>query len=530
MFKKTIALILAFIMLGTTAFASMSFTDLPETHWGYAPVNKLVTDGTVKGYEDGSFRPANPVTRAEFVKMMGIGTVRKEVDYSDVDSTHWGYEYIMTSGFESEDNTFVPSKPITRGEAIELLWKRQGAPEVAIAPKMIYEQSANKNAVSWAYNNKIMVGDDGVNLRLYDNISRVEAAALIIRTRETDYSISNVAYKDIVSDNTLKTIFESFDLFDKEKAYDPQAKITNGELTKAALRVAAYEKNLTYKDYNVSTTFEHAYGKDVSIIASKVLGEGYATKEFADKNALIGDAVAVLTFAALEKSINNIVVSGKDNYYKDIEAGIDLRKNTYLTFANTKGIQLNSDGSLNASSELTHKDLALILLQLDNLIGTQVVYSTLKNSNGNFIKYDAKLNNNYFTYPENASSFACIIDGVDNSVYAGNITSKTPINEMFSFSREFSEMFVSVLTKLVAAMKKGYDVDSELIVYPNLIWDSGKGFNMRLKCKILSVPSDNIDIKEMFGDMLVTDISGTLKKDMEFFIETSVSYSALIGM
>ena len=83
---------------------------------------------------------------------------------------------------------------------------------------------------------------------------------------------------------------------------------------------------------------------------------------------------------------------------------------------------------------------------------------------------------------------------------------------------------------MVAAMKKGYDVDSELIVYPNLIWDSGKGFNMRLKCKILSVPSDNIDIKAMFGDMLVTDISGTLKKDMEFFIETSVSYSALIGM
>ncbi len=530
MLKKIIALTLAFLMLTTTAFAAMSFTDLPESHWGYSPVSKLVTDGTVKGYEDGSFRPTNPVTRAEFVKMMGIGPVRRTADFADVDSSHWGYEYIMTSGFESADNNFIPSKPITRGEAIELLWKRQGSATVSVAPKMIYEQSSNKNAVSWAYNNKIMVGDDGVNLRLNDNISRVEAAALIIRTRETDYSVSNVAYKDIVSDNTLKTIFESFDLFDKEKVYDPQAKLTNGELAKAALRVAAYEKNLTYKDYNVSAAFEHAYGKDVTIIASKVLGEKFATKEFADKNALIGDAVAVLTFAALEKSNSNVVVNGRDTYYNDVESDVDLRKNTYLSFANTNGIQLNSNGSLNAMGELTHKDFALILLQLDNLLGTQTLYSTKKNSNGSFIKYDAKLNNNYFSYPQNSASYACIIEGVDKGIYERNIASKTPIDEMFSFSREFSEMFVSVLTKLEDAIKKGYGVDSELIVYPNLIWDSGKGFNIRLKCKILSVPSDNIDIKEMFGNMLISDVSGNLKAGMELFIETSVSYGALIGM
>ncbi len=530
MLKKIIALTLSFLIFSTSAFAAMSFTDLPESHWGYTPVSKLVDDGTVKGYEDGSFRPSNLVTRAEFVKMMGIGPNRKEADFADVDSSHWGYEYIMTSGFESADNNFIPSKPITRGEAIELLWKRQGSPEVAIAPKMIYEQSLNVNAVSWAYNNKIMVGDDGVNLRFNDNISRVEAAALIIRTRETDYSVSNVAYKDIVSDNTLKTVFESFDLFDKTTAYDPQAKITNGELAKAALRIAAYEKNLTYRDYNISAAFEHSYGKDVTIIASKVLGESYATKEFADKNALIGDAVAVLTFAVLEKSSSNVVASERDNYYTDIESNIDLRKNTYLSYANTKGIQLNSNGSLNAMGELTHEDLALILLQLDNLLGTQVVYSTKKNSNGNFVKYDAKLNNNYFSYPQNAASYACIIDGVDNIVYERPFTTKTSIDEMFSFSREFSEMFLTVLTKLSDAIKNGYGVDSELIVYPNLICDSGKGFNIRLKCKVLSVPSDNIDIKEMFGDMLISDVSGNLKAGMEIFIETSISYGALIGM
>ena len=81
MLKKVLAVVLAISMLGIPAFSASMFADLPESHWGYPSVNKLVADGTVKGYEDGTFRPDNTVTRAEFVKMMGVGPERRGSDF-----------------------------------------------------------------------------------------------------------------------------------------------------------------------------------------------------------------------------------------------------------------------------------------------------------------------------------------------------------------------------------------------------------------------------------------------------------------
>ena len=75
--KKIICLVLVFSMFCLSALAAMSFTDLAEGHWAYSYVSKLVSDGTVRGYEDGSFRPTNTVTRAEFVKMLGVGPERR---------------------------------------------------------------------------------------------------------------------------------------------------------------------------------------------------------------------------------------------------------------------------------------------------------------------------------------------------------------------------------------------------------------------------------------------------------------------
>ena len=529
MIKRVISLLLVLSIICVPVMANVTFSDLDSTHWGYMVVTKLVNDGTVKGYEDGSFKPSNLVTRAEFVKMMGIGPEVTSKEYSDVPNTHWGYDYIMTSGFETDDVNFYPSKPITRGEAIELLWKRQGSKKDMTAPFAIYSQyPKNPDAVKWAYNYKIMMGDDGVNLRLSDNISRVEAAALIVRTRETDYSLSNISYIDNVSDNLLKEIFDSFVLFNLETEYSANQKITNGELSKAALRIASYENNITYSKFETDLSFIHAYSKDVSFMASKVLGDKYATEEFADKNAVMEDMVAMLTYAVLHLNLVDVDNLSKDNYYSDVEKDISENKNKYLTYAFLNGIQVNSNGTLDAKKEVTYKDLAFVLLQFDSLLGTQKVYSTLKNADGSNVVYTAKLNKNISSYPSNKSDFACIIEGIDNKIYEKPFEYKSTVNYVFSFARDYSSNFIKVLTGLADTIKKQYNVDSELLIYPNLIWNTNSGFKIRLKCKIINVPNDNIDIKEMFGDMLVTDVDGNLKEGMEIFIETKIPVKALL--
>jgi hypothetical protein len=47
-----------------------TFADLPPAHPAYTAVEFLVTNGVIKGYDDGTFRPENPVNRAEALKLI----------------------------------------------------------------------------------------------------------------------------------------------------------------------------------------------------------------------------------------------------------------------------------------------------------------------------------------------------------------------------------------------------------------------------------------------------------------------------
>ena len=485
--KRLLALVLMISIIAVPVLAASQFADLADSHWGYKNVEKLVKDGT--------FRPDNTVTRAEFVKMMGMGTERKAEDYSDVAKDHWGYDYIMTSGYETEGTEFIPDKAITRGEAITLLWKRMGSTKGLLAPSAVTAQNPkNTDAVAWAYNFKIMMGDDGLNLRLSDSISRVEAAAL----------------------------------FDDGREYSKDAKITNGELARAMVRFASYEYNLSYALFSDEPSFEGEFGKDVTILANNCLGKEFATEEFADKNATVEDALCAFTYALIKKSNSNLSLGNANNYYKDVTLPSGSIKNAYLTFAYENGVHLNADGTIGSSKEVTHKDLASMFILLDSVCGTQTAYSTVKNADGTAKKYDVKLNLNPATYPANAKDYVCIMDGVDNAVYEKPIGKKPEAKAtftMFSFSREFAEMFSTKVGSLAEHIKSAYGVDAELIMYPNLVWDNGSGFTLRMKCVINGVPNDNTPVESVFEGTFVTPVTGNMYKGMTFFVELNTGYA-----
>jgi|DewCreStandDraft_5_1066085.scaffolds.fasta_scaffold01244_28 expansin (peptidoglycan-binding protein) len=52
------------------------YTDVPKTHWASTYITLATYLGLVKGYPDGTFKPDNPITRAETVtiavRQMGI--------------------------------------------------------------------------------------------------------------------------------------------------------------------------------------------------------------------------------------------------------------------------------------------------------------------------------------------------------------------------------------------------------------------------------------------------------------------------
>lgn len=86
----------------------VTFNDVPSTHTRYSDITAAAADGLVNGYlnADGtySFKPDNPITRAEVVKVintaLGRNTVIENISsdvlllYPDVDKSHWAYAEI----------------------------------------------------------------------------------------------------------------------------------------------------------------------------------------------------------------------------------------------------------------------------------------------------------------------------------------------------------------------------------------------------------------------------------------------------
>lgn len=103
------------------------FTDLPFASDNHC-IASLSVIGLLRGYEDGSFRPDNPISRAECVVLLSrlIEVPAGSSTFSDVPETHWASSAISagtSAGWLSgyPDGTFRPDQNITRLEAVKMI-------------------------------------------------------------------------------------------------------------------------------------------------------------------------------------------------------------------------------------------------------------------------------------------------------------------------------------------------------------------------------------------------------------------------
>ncbi|MBE6032904.1 MAG: hypothetical protein E7224_06900, partial [Clostridiales bacterium] len=104
-----------------------SFSDVHKGQWYNTAISTMAAMGIVQGYPDGSFRPDEKITRAEFTAIVArfdsYGSTEGHL-FSDV-SEHWAYSYInvaVNNGWilGYEDGTFRPNRNITRAEIMTL--------------------------------------------------------------------------------------------------------------------------------------------------------------------------------------------------------------------------------------------------------------------------------------------------------------------------------------------------------------------------------------------------------------------------
>ena len=494
--KKIVVMIIATVMLlSAVSVSAASFTDIDSAHWAFGAISRLVDQGTIGGYADGSFKPNNTVTRAEFVKMVGEGPEMKEREYSDVPSDHWAYKYVMTSGFLPDGhNNFNPDTPITRAQTVALLYRRFSK-EGASAPLFVKQEGKkydiSNEAISWIYSYGILVGDDGVNLRLGDTLTRAEAAALIVKCADAQKQRN---FMDIVSEDLLKKTFDTVNVFGVK--YNSKQTVTNAQLAEAVMKFGNNAVNVDYGSYYIGKSIDHENSKALYILCKSVAGMENFNVEFANATATFATAEKAFKMAAERLNVGNI----------------------------PEKAMLYVEGGKNANDPATHKEMAALMLQYDIIYGSQFGYTT-EISGEEFTRVNFKIENDMRKYPESYNDYAVILKDVPGQVYdfsrvnEGEGTTETPA-QLYDFAREYSALFTAKCAQYVTAAEQVFGAKILITFYPSMAYANGAGFAFRVKVKALEAA--NCTPADLFGDSAITNRDAKLTAGMEFYAEIVV--------
>ena len=113
------------------------YPDVPADMWCNNAISTLTNMGIISGYSDGTFRPNDPITRAELTKIAAGFFADKRVTahydgrFSDVSGSEWfvsALEKAIEEGIVQgyQDGTFAPDQYITRAQACTIINRTLG--------------------------------------------------------------------------------------------------------------------------------------------------------------------------------------------------------------------------------------------------------------------------------------------------------------------------------------------------------------------------------------------------------------------
>ena len=126
--RAEVAMIFARLSINQSTAGAPQFKDVKAGDWYKTAVDIMARQGVIKGYEDGTFRPNQPITRREFAAIAAryAGNIDAWKTFRDVPPTDWAYTLInrvagagWINGYE--DGTFRPNNNITRAEVVAIV-------------------------------------------------------------------------------------------------------------------------------------------------------------------------------------------------------------------------------------------------------------------------------------------------------------------------------------------------------------------------------------------------------------------------
>ena len=99
--KNLFKLVLSALVSLVITIPAIAYPDVSADYWAAKQIENLTEKGVIVGYPDGTFKPDDNVSRAEFASMAikALGqehtTVAQPVKFTDIEASFWAYDAIQ---------------------------------------------------------------------------------------------------------------------------------------------------------------------------------------------------------------------------------------------------------------------------------------------------------------------------------------------------------------------------------------------------------------------------------------------------
>ena len=313
--KVIVTAIISFVMvtLGTLSFAATTFSDI-EGHWAKTVVEEMAAKGVLNGFEEGTFRPDESVTREQFAKIL-VETLKiagntTNIKFVDIEEDRWSKDYIYRAsryltGYENNGKYFFrPTEASVREDVAVAVVQAEGLqtekPDYTLLNQFSDSGEISegiKKYVAIAVKNEIMRGKDGY-FDPQGNLTRAEVSQLMYNVSQkiSIGELESLVMGDVNGDGKITeedaVLLYNYTIFPEDYASEIPYAIRrnadkyldldqdgNVDVIDATVLKAYVDKKITqlphkhtYKD-NVCTGCKH----ELTIIYGDVNGDGVVT-------------------------------------------------------------------------------------------------------------------------------------------------------------------------------------------------------------------------------------------------------------
>lgn len=170
------------------------FPDLDENDENFVAISFLKQNDVIKGYPDGTFKPENPVSRVEALKFIYEGLNKKTsggkiLPFSDTDSKAWYAKYVA-AGVKDKviqgygNNVFKPANQVTKAEFLKMILETSGEGSLATSENKPF---SDVEIGSWyakyfsIAKDKNLVDANSSTVNPHEALSRAEVSEILYR-------------------------------------------------------------------------------------------------------------------------------------------------------------------------------------------------------------------------------------------------------------------------------------------------------------------------------------------------------------